>query len=1170
MSIHCLFTSLLLFLFLSLSSPTVAQQIRFNEAQSSNTQFFDEDGDPPDWFELYNEGNSTTSLNGWTITDDIAQPDKWTLPNLTLEADNHVLIWASGKNRPVGGVPRTLISEGDICRYTTVTGAINGDWTSLSFDDSGWSQGSTGIGYGDGDDATTIPNGTRSVFLRKAFTIADVGALQELILHVDYDDAFVAYLNGKEVARANIEGTPPAYDATANTDHEAQIYGGGTPDPFVLAHPAELLQNGDNVFCVQAHNVSPNSSDFTIIPFLTAIYNAPTSEGVTPPDVLQFGDQSLHTNFKLSSSGETLYLFDATGSMVDSLVIGPLLPDVSYGVSANNLDLVFFDTPTPGLPNGGDEFIGIQEAAIEFSHPGGPTGPLSLTLSGIAAPAMIRYTLDATVPDENSPIYSSPISITSNSVVRARVFQQGFIPSSTQSRTYLVNVSHDLPVISLVTEPDNFFDDDDGIYVLGDDYEMDFPHFGANFWEDWERPIHFSLYETSGSSAISFDGGTKIFGGWSRGNEQRSLSIFARNEYGVGEINYPLFPDQHYDTYQAIVLRNAGNDWLNSNMRDATLTGLMKNSGLDFQAYRPAATYLNGEYWGLYNMREKINEHFLASKHGLNPDHIDLLEMAGTAIHGDNQEYLNLMNFVVTNNLALTSNYQVVKDQIDIENYIIYQVAQIYFDNTDWPGNNIKYWKAKNGKWRWILFDTDFGFGVWNTFNYFNNTLQFTLEPNGPGWPNPPWSTELFRNLISNLEFRNEFINRFADELNSRLLPERVCEHIDTLKANISSEINTHYIRWGGSLSYWNEQVNNMKTFAENRPNNVKNHIRQKFGLAAFHKLNINNNDPSQGYVKVNRLTIKENNWAGDYFQDVPIKVRAIPEPGFAFSHWSGGSTSTNAELTINMTSVLTLIPHFILNPATELPIVINEINYNSNDDFNTGDWIELHNPNPYFIDLSGWLLKDDNDDHQFIFPQGAIMEGGEYWVLVNDLIKFKTFYPNMENIKGEFNFGLSSNGDAVRLFGPNNLLQDVVNYSPNNPWPESANGSGSTLELIHPALDNSLPENWANVHVHGSPGESNFDITGNTTNVVLENLNYYPNPFSDQINITFSLSQPSFINAALYDMSGVLVHTFLNEQLISGDHFLKQDLGFLNSGIYLLVFKENKKGAFVAKWIKL
>lgn len=121
------------------------------------------------------------------------------------------------------------------------------------------------------------------------------------------------------------------------------------------------------------------------------------------------------------------------------------------------------------------------------------------------------------------------------------------------------------------------------------------------------------------------------------------------------------------------------------------------------------------------------------------------MERDASVIKVDNAEYEELMNYVSTNNLANEAHYRYVKDRVDVDNFALYYTSQIYFDNQDWPSNNIKYWKTSNGKWRWILFDTDFGFGICDKNNYRNNTLSFALDNNGPGWPNPPWSTGIYK-----------------------------------------------------------------------------------------------------------------------------------------------------------------------------------------------------------------------------------------------------------------------------------------------------------------------------------------------------------------------------------------------------------------------------------------
>ncbi|MGH1434921.1 MAG: CotH kinase family protein [Lewinella sp.] len=904
MSYHILGSALSVLLFFTVL-PCSSQPIRINEMVSSNDTYLDEDGDTPDWFELRNTSTEEVDLNAWTITDDPDQPDRWSFPSFTLPVDGYLRIWASGKDRSTFSLARTIISPEDQFRYIVPTAAVDPNWRTPGFDDSDWESGSAGFGYGDGDDATIIPNGSAAVFLRKSFSFEDINTVETLLLDIDYDDGFVAFLNGIEIARANINGDFPAFNALTITDREAEIYQGGLPIKFEVSDLENLLQPGENILSIQVHNATAFSSDLSLIPWLTAIFNTSTTEGTPPPAWMDIPMSSFHTNFKISAAGETLYLFNQQGVFVDSLNGGVFPSDVSKGRLVDQLnELRIFQTTTPGAANSSSGFLGALSSNVIFSTLGGTTpAPFFLTLSGAGPQEEIRYTLDASSPTPNSSLYTSPLSIANNTVVRAAIFREEYIPSTVQTETYLIGVEHDLPIISLVTDPDNFFDNETGIYAYGDDYSPNLPYYGANFWEDWERPIHFSFYETDGQLGISFNAGTKIFGGWSRSNDQRSLSIFARNQYGTGEIDYPLFPNLPYDEFESIVLRNSGNEWLGTNFRDAALTGLLRDADLETQAYRPCATYLNGEYWGMYNLREKINEHFVASKHQVDPNEIDLLEFDGGIVEGSNTDYLNLIAFVNNNDLSNDNLFAQVEEEVDIENYILYQLSQIYFDNTDWPGNNIKYWRSPNSKWRWILYDTDFGFGTWNYFSYLNNTLAFALDSDGPSWPNPPWSTALFRNLLENTGFKHRFINRFADEMNTRFLPSRVVEHIDTLQAAISNEIPLHFQRWGGDIDAWQGNVNTMKNFAQDRPAFMKQHILGEFNLPAYHSVTLINQTPQNGWVQLNSLEIQEENWSGDYFQNVPITLTAIAEPGYSFVRWTGDVMSTNPQLVLNITN---------------------------------------------------------------------------------------------------------------------------------------------------------------------------------------------------------------------------------------------------------------------------
>lgn len=1161
-----------LFALLSTTSLS-AQSIKINEVVADNTIFTDDDGDSPDWLELRNFDGTPVSLDGWQLTDDLTTDAYWTFPNITMGADEHLRIWASGKDRGRLITSRTFIRQGDQFRYIIPTQPVSSGWKTVGFNDNGWSLGNSGFGYSDGDDSTVVSSGTASIFVRKRFTIADISQVESLLFDIDYDDGFVAYINGVEIARANITGTNPPYNAGTITDREARIYDNGLPERFVISDPSAVLQSGENVLAIQVHNISSNSSDMSLIPFLSAVYNSPTTEGGPPNALIPLPEGGLHTDFKITAEGETLYLLDATGLVVDSLATGVLPTDVSLGIPYNNEDqLGLYSSPTPGAPNLGEYYQGIITQPVIFSHQGGVTTSTLLTLSGASSPEVIRYTLDATEPTTNSPIYTTPLFISENTVVRARIFRDNYIPSPSDSRTYLFDNDHTLPIISLVSTPDNLFGQDNGIYVLGNNAQTNFPFFGSNFWEDWERPMHVSLYKSTGELGFTLNGGVKIFGGWSRGLDQRSFSLFARKRYGPNSIDYPLFSSRPYDEYQAFILRNSGNDFLNTNLRDVTLTSLMEGSGLEIQANRPAATYINGEYWGFYNMREKINEHFISAKFGLDPDQINLVELNGSTIHGDNQPYLDLMQFVSINNLASNANYSQVAAQIDIENYIIYSVAQIYFNNTDWPGNNIKFWQPVGGKWRWILFDTDFGFGTWNVNDYFNNTLNFALDADGPNWPNPPWSTLLFRKLTENTQFRHQFINRYADELNSRFLPQRVREHIDSMTQRITPEIGRHYERWEGNISAWWSQVNNMRSFGNQRPEQAKVHILSTFELEDYHRLTLTIEDTEEGFVRINnRLTIEENSWTGDYFEGVPFAVEAFALPGYTFSHWeSSQGEMAEAVLSLNLNRPLSLRPVFNVDPAGELPVVINEINYNSSAIFDSGDWIELYNPNNFSVNISKWLFKDEDDTHQYVIPEGTIMAANSYWVITRDIVRFQNLHPTLTQVIGDFNFGLSSNGDAVRLYDAEAVLQDEVYYLPNTPWPEAANGQGPTLELISPELDNSLPESWADIGSgNGSPGALNFS-TNSTYSSEIRDYQYFPNPFSNQVNLKFQLSISATVEATIYDARGIAVYSLVNENLSPGPHEFSATLGYLPKGIYFLEVRTNNTVFIGKRWIKM
>lgn len=895
------------------------QNVVFNELMTKSTFYVDEDGDYSDWIEIYNKQDAPIDLTGYSLSDDQGELFKWVMPQIILQPKKHLLIFASDKNRKNIMTWESVITWGDYWKYFPGTSEPPASWKTLSFNDTSWQSGKSGFGNGDNDDSTVVPL-LQSLYARKTFTIENINSVQSAILHVDYDDGFVAYLNGVEIARSNIgtAGVVPLFNASATSAREALIYQGGKPDSINLNNYLSLFIQGENVLAIQVHNYGTNSTDMSLIPFLSlGLTTTPVLHRKVNP-LLNLHDRYLHTNFKLSSEGESLFLTNPQGFVEEQISFGYIPSDISYGRKPDGDSAWFyFSECTPGDSNSGSGYTGIAGEPV-FSLPAGfYQQPVNVYLTPSVPTNIIRYTLDGSDPADTSSQYIGAVSITASKVLRAKEFNLNFIPGKIVTNTYLINVPSELPVISLSTNPGNFFDNDYGIYVLGDSADPNEPHFGANYWMDWERPVHVELFDTNGSG-FSMDAGVKIFGKWSRAFDQKSLAIYARKEYGYSEINYKLFNDLPITKFESFVLRNSGNDWQQTLIRDALSSRLLDGSGIDKQAYRPVVVFLNGSYWGIHDLREKLNEDYFASHYNIDKDSVEIVEPMKNLV-GLNADYQGLYNFISSNNLALSTNYEYVKTKMDVENFTSYFVSQIYIDNTDWPGNNLKIWRGSaSGKWRWILYDTDFGYGLYDQYGFQHNTLTFATATNGPEWPNPAWSTLFLRKLLENITFRNNFINRYADYRNTRFTYQNAYSKITELKSAITSEIPRHATRWNQfDQTQWNYNVQRIFDFANQRLTYMDLHFIQKFSLPGMKSVNIYVTDTSMGYINLNSLTLTTLSWKGAYFMNVPLKIIAVPKRGYRFVRWEGTVTGTEDSLTVTLTDHLNAIAVFQIDNPT-------------------------------------------------------------------------------------------------------------------------------------------------------------------------------------------------------------------------------------------------------------
>ncbi|MFT5054322.1 MAG: hypothetical protein ACI97X_001348 [Oceanospirillaceae bacterium] len=585
----------------------------------------------------------------------------------------------------------------------------------------------------------------------------------------------------------------------------------------------------------------------------------------------------LHSNFKISSSGEHLILSDSSFLVVDS--IGPisLSENQSYGcISDGSTMNVIFDLATPNQSN-------AESLAVFCSHQSGfYTKGFDVTLISSDSESDIRYTLNGSLPSANSSIYSGPlnisdvstdpytissipltplsgpwqldeyiwqqpISVYKTNVLRFASFNQDSLLSKVYSKTFFVDpkikTRYSFPVISMITDSLNLFDHDTGIYVPGATYDEN----GFNDWfpngnyhntgEEWERPCHFEFINIDGKVGFESDVGIRIRGWASAVNPQKSFNVYFRSEYGKNKINYRLFEGSNVDTYKRFILRNSGQDFIKTHFRDAFIQNLFIPYGLELQRVQPSVVFLNGEYWGVYNIREKYDWTYFKYHFGIEKEDLIIVGPCGSLEHGTTSDYYELAYFFENNDLSKNSNYTYVQSKLDIENFIDFQIAEIWSANYDWPCNNYKLWKTNetDSKWRALMYDLDLSMGM-DFHGPFDAPSLIHATTNGHEWPTCGCASLFFRKLLENNTFKHAFINRFIFHLNYTFAPHAIEAKIDSFRNVYTPEMPEHIARYSHpkSMTDWEEEVNSLRIFAKSRRCFMKNHIMDFFGLPSL------------------------------------------------------------------------------------------------------------------------------------------------------------------------------------------------------------------------------------------------------------------------------------------------------------------------------------------------
>ncbi|MDA3928209.1 MAG: lamin tail domain-containing protein [Prolixibacteraceae bacterium] len=1170
-----------LFLVVLFSASISVGQLVINEASNKNlTQVQDSEGEYNDWIEIYNSSENEINLESWTLSDSKGDLFKWQLGNKTIDANGFLLVHASGKDFKAFNETtywRGIVVPIDTFTYLIPNESTPSTWNFLSFDDSNWEKGRAGFGYDDDDDETIVPTGTISVYVRKEFTLTESDIIIDAVLHVDYDDSFIAYLNGVEIARSNINGTP-SWNTFASGNHEAVMYSGGQPEGFDIDLDVlkASLQKGTNVLSIEVHNINYDSSDLTIIPYLSFGFSSINSNFQEAPEWLSQvidGDE-LHANFKLSSNGEKIYLAKS-GILIDSLNVKKMHLNHSIGrVTDGATEIAYFINATPGSSNNTSEgFLKGYAKKPDFNLKAGYyDSSIELVLTCEEANAKIRYSTTGSDPDENSSLYSNPISISTTRCIKTRAFVDGKLPSKVETASYLINEEYELPVLSVSTDNSNLYGND-GIF--------------SNINDTWDIPSYVEYFDKNKKLAFSQFAGMQVDGGagGSRSREQHSFRIEPRNgTFGDGDLEYRLLHRRpNRKNYPSFYVRNGSNQYNILPYKDALeVTGLGKNTYTYYSAYEPAVVLINGKFFGVYELREKINDDYLEDNYQMKIDSLDFLGVSYfksiqkgespqlEAIKGSIDPFLEDFSRFESFD-AQSENYLTqVSEFLDLESYTDYIIAESWVGNNDWPNNNIKLFRCESTdfKWRWAINDLEWSLNPngWTTSSF--DHISFML-----GFGTSNYYTGFWYNMMQNEEYRAYFINRFADLMNTNYLSANLLDLEQGMFDEIYPEMDSQFQRWGNSnvTAQLNDFTNNHNTFQSElgkRSSYVRGDLRSHFDLSKNVNVILNVEPEGAGSIQISTVTPDIYPWKGIYFSDVPVDIQAISNLGYEFSHWDDANFVDDiyaAELSNEFqNSRVELTAHFTEVDNFDKGIVISEINYKSSDELKSPDWIELCNLSQDEVNLKDWYFTDDDTSHVFVFTNDIILVPNQRLVVSNDNELLHQLYPNVSIQTNDFKFGLGTPNDGVRLYNSNDEMVFNVSYSDNYPWALSSDNSGRTLELKSANGEYSHSSAWHRGCVGGSPEivyQACHEFNVSAPNVVLNELDFnaYPNPAKDQITVDVLIEDDvQFCELKLYNLLGDELQTIDIDAWNKGHQQILVDLSAIYDNMLILKLTSN------------
>ena len=785
----------------------------------------DEDDELCDWIELYNNTDRPINLNKYSLSDNEGKPLKWHFPeDAVIPAKGYYLVLCTGKDRmdTVLGYPHTnfrISAENETLILADTQGRVV-DRVMIDNlpQDCSWGRNENNQMQVFQTPTPELPN-NQTGFNQMDLNLRAMNKTGVWISEVMASNDSVETFTGA--------GTTDWIEIYNSSGVSVDISGWGLSDS---------LSRGRKWQFPYGTVISPG--EYKVI-----LCDKNTSKSTTSEP---------HASFKISKlKGEVITLTDPTGRVLDKVALPEMKTDVSYGRTLGMAGLFYYDTPTPFMMNGSG-FTGFVEKPSFTVEPGLYYSTQYVQIN-VPEGAQVFYTIDGSTPtQESTPYNGERLELNGTAtVLRARAFSTGMThPSDILTGTYFINAYHSLPIISVVTDPKNLWDEEWGMLVTGSGAVKDKLPFKNTVYRKVKDAgikyeCYLEIYDESGNSLISQAAEFGLMGDYSLDMPQKSFKFRSKSKYGQKTFAAQLFPDRSYTEYKGLVLRNSGNDCMFTRIQDGFQSRLMDAYGtiVCHQAWKPYAVYLNGVYWGHMNLRERTDRFMIAQFEGLSldeADQMDLLQGNGRVKYGSNKEWKAMIKKIKAGNPAKNpDDLQYILDNVDVDNLFEYMAFEMFFGNSDIGNTRFYKLKKPGSKWKWVCYDLDYGMYR----SRFDSPKSYT-KAKGMGEKNI--DNTIFVKLLSVPEYKDKYL-RIYGNIFRKFTTQYMIGMVNEVVAEIEPEMQLHWARWGeendkaviaevpttvdGALRYWEKRVERLRNTCRLRPTYLWEFTQNAFNL---------------------------------------------------------------------------------------------------------------------------------------------------------------------------------------------------------------------------------------------------------------------------------------------------------------------------------------------------